>query len=273
MARPMAELDYNKIYYNSQNKAFKIIKELDPVPDSTGRLRRRVLIKFDSGYEVETPLSRIQSNPITISDYLLPSVYGIGCIGYANPNLNHSMYKRWVDMLARCYDSKNHRYNVYGAKGITVCERWKRFDYFLEDISKLPGYQDMINNPDNKYQLDKDILQQGTPANQKVYSPETCMFVPQILNNIQRIIDNKPNCINNQYYGVQQNTAGNYTVRIRYGNKNVNCGTYTNIIAAANVYNHFCFAMDRPIPNNVPYMNPQECRQYMVNQREMCILV
>lgn len=254
MGRPMAKLDYNKTYYNSQGKAFKIIKELEPVIDGTGRSRRRVLVKFESGYEVEVSLSRLQSEPITISDYLSPSVCGIGCIGYADPILDKPMYKRWTGMLDRCYNPEHHRYNAYGAKGVTVCERWKRFDYFLEDIVKLPGYQDMINNPSVKYQLDKDILQQGVPSNQKVYSPETCKFLPEIQNNIQRIIDSKPNCINNQYYGVQLTEAGTYSVRIRDGNKNVNCGTYDNIIAAVNEYNHFAKPLHKTLLNDVPFM-------------------
>lgn len=272
MARPMAIIDFDKIYYNSQNIAFKIVKELDPTPDNTGRLRRMVLIKFiESGYEVVTHLSRLQSEPITITDYLSPSVYGVGMVGYASPKLNKNMYKRWADMLSRCYNPDDDRYNAYGAKGVRVCERWKRFDFFLEDIVKLPGYQDMINNPATKYQLDKDILQQGVPANQKVYSPETCMFVPEIQNNIQRIIDNKPNCINNQYYGVQITEAGTYSVRIRDGYENVNCGTYDDIIAAANAYNHFAIALNKTLLNDVMFMEWEECVKHLIRPLEMLV--
>lgn len=180
MGRPKIEIDYNRIYYNTQNKAFKVLKEVEPIYDKSGKMVRRVLIRFESGYETVIFLSKLTYSPVPVTDYLSPSVCGVRCIGYADPILNKSMYKRWSGMLARCYDPDNHRYNAYGAKGVRVCDRWLRFDYFLEDIVNLPGYQEMINNPNRKYQLDKDILQQNVPTNQKVYSPETCMFVQKL---------------------------------------------------------------------------------------------
>lgn len=272
MARPMKCIDYNKIYYNTQDKAFRVIKEVEPKYDKNGKLVRKILIRFESGYETETFLSKLSDNvPIPIKDCLSPSVYGVGCVGYADPVLHESMYKRWSSMLARCYDPTNHRYNAYGGAGVTVCTRWLRFDLFLEDIVNLPGYQDMIDNPHIQYQLDKDIRQQGIPTNQKVYSPETCMWVPAIENTIQRIIDNKPNYINNQYYGVQITEAGTYSVRIRDGNKNVNCGTYTNIIAAANAYNHFAIVLHKTLLNDVPFMPMEECVKYLVQPIQMLV--
>lgn len=272
MGRPKIEIDYNRIYYNTQNKAFKVLKEVEPIYDKSGKMVRRVLIRFESGYETVIFLSKLTYSTVPVTDYLSPSVCGVGCIGYADPILNKSMYKRWSGMLARCYDPDNHRYNAYGAKGVRVCDRWLRFDYFLEDIVNLPGYQEMINNPNRKYQLDKDILQQNVPTNQKVYSPETCMFVPETQNNLQRIIDNKPNYINNQYYGVQITEAGTYSVRIRVGKDNVTCGTYTDIIAAANAYNHFAKALGKQLLNDVPFfMSMEECAKYLVQPIQMLV--
>lgn len=51
-------------------------------------------------------------------------------------------------MHARCNDKKNNRYYRYGARGIYVCDRWKTFSNFLEDMGEpLDGQQiDRINN-------------------------------------------------------------------------------------------------------------------------------
>lgn len=263
------EIDYNKSYYNNHGQEFKIIKEIE------GRNGARwVRIRFEkTGYETNTKLYKALEPNAEIRDNLVPSVYGIGCLGYAKRVGNEKIYDVWTSMLYRCYIETSDHYNTYGAKGITVCERWKRFDFFLEDIICLPGYQDMINNPHIKYQLDKDILQQGIPTSQKVYSPETCMWVPEIQNNIQRIIDNKSNCINNQYYGVQLTEAGTYLVRIRDGKNMVNCGTYYNIIAAANVYNHYAKIMGKILLNDVIFMEQKECMKYLARPRTMCILI
>lgn len=42
-------------------------------------------------------------------------------------------------MKNRCYNPKATRYDKYGGKGITVCDRWKNdFVCFLEDMGERP---------------------------------------------------------------------------------------------------------------------------------------
>lgn len=49
-----------------------------------------------------------------------------------------STYISWAGMIDRCYRKKNKRYNRYGGRGITVCERWRTsFTNFLADMG--PG--------------------------------------------------------------------------------------------------------------------------------------
>jgi hypothetical protein len=47
-------------------------------------------------------------------------------------------YNSWCDMLQRCANPKNTGFKYYGAKGITVCERWKSFENFLADMGLRP---------------------------------------------------------------------------------------------------------------------------------------
>lgn len=47
-------------------------------------------------------------------------------------------YNTWQSMLQRCYYSKNISYKYYGARGITVCERWRVFENFLADMGERP---------------------------------------------------------------------------------------------------------------------------------------
>lgn len=52
---------------------------------------------------------------------------------------NTPTYKTWQQMKSRCYDTSNFSYSFYGAKGITVCDRWiESFENFLEDMGVRP---------------------------------------------------------------------------------------------------------------------------------------
>lgn len=59
-------------------------------------------------------------------------------------NLNRGMsgtYKSWRNMRQRCYDPNVPRYSMYGGRGIKVCDRWKDYLAFLEDMGERPeGY-------------------------------------------------------------------------------------------------------------------------------------
>lgn len=51
----------------------------------------------------------------------------------------HLLYPTWQQMILRCHDPKNSSYGRYGAKGITVCERWRdNFQNFLADMAPRP---------------------------------------------------------------------------------------------------------------------------------------
>lgn len=78
------------------------------------------------------------------------------------------MYKVWFNMIRRCYDSRFHIKNpTY--KDCSVHKEWLI-------LSNFKVWFDC--NYKENYELDKDILVKGN----KVYSPETCCFVPKEIN-------------------------------------------------------------------------------------------
>lgn len=47
-------------------------------------------------------------------------------------------YKSWQSMVTRCLNPGNHKFKDYGARGISVCERWKVFEGFFADMGERP---------------------------------------------------------------------------------------------------------------------------------------
>jgi len=52
---------------------------------------------------------------------------------------SHRMYGAWAAMINRCHNQNNSSYGRYGARGIAVCDRWRKdFLNFLSDMGERP---------------------------------------------------------------------------------------------------------------------------------------
>ncbi len=52
----------------------------------------------------------------------------------------HPLYSIWTHMRSRCHSPKSSGFVLYGAKGVTVCERWRKdFGAFVEDMAERPS--------------------------------------------------------------------------------------------------------------------------------------
>lgn len=84
-------------------------------------------------------------------------------------------YGLWTFMLKRCFCEKvKLRYPTY--QDVTCCSEWLSFANFLEWCNKEVDYK---GKPQGMA-LDKDLIIKGN----KVYSPETCSFVPRFVNTL-----------------------------------------------------------------------------------------
>ena len=136
-------------------------------------------------------------------------------------------YNIWYNMLKRCYDPKCHKeYPTY--KGCRVEDYLLNFqnmgEWIKENYYEIPG---------EKMCLDKDILCKGN----KVYSRETCIFVPERINTLFVKRDNNRG---KDPIGIYQLSSGNYQVQCNneYG-KYVYLGTYSTKEEACRVYKEY----------------------------------
>lgn len=107
------------------------------------------------------------------------TVYGVGYLGEGKHNVSINgkitkYYNIWNGMLKRCYDPKfiEKRPTYTGCK---VYPEWHNFQTFGEWLDK--NYYEIEGQTMN---LDKDILCKGN----KIYSPDTCVFVPIRINTL-----------------------------------------------------------------------------------------
>ena len=105
--------------------------------------------------------------------------YNVGYLGEGKYKVsengkNTRVYDTWKAMLQRCYSEKEHeRHPTY--IGCEVYEGWHNFQNFAK------WYKDNYYEVGNeKMCLDKDILFKGN----KIYSPDTCIFVPETINKL-----------------------------------------------------------------------------------------
>lgn len=114
---------------------------------------RKRKVRFDSGYEtILSTNSIIKGN---MKDFGQPTVFGVGIVGFKNAS-NHPLYWRWVNMIGRCYSEKHIHYKSYGAKGIKVEPYLLSFKNYVEFISTLDNYSELLKHP-SEWQIDKDI--------------------------------------------------------------------------------------------------------------------
>ncbi len=63
-------------------------------------------------------------------------------------------YSPWKAMRKRCSNKNDIHFYLYGGRGIKVCDRWNKFDNFLEDMGSRPSKKHSIErmNPNGNYE-------------------------------------------------------------------------------------------------------------------------
>ena len=87
----------------------------------------------------------------------------------------HRLMSIYSSMKQRCYNPKHKRYYCYGAVGVTVCNEWLESFKSFTDWALANGYEEHLT-------LDKDELCEQLGIVPKIYSPQTCKWIPKHLN-------------------------------------------------------------------------------------------
>lgn len=147
------------------------------------------------------------------------TIYGRGYLGggkFTATRGDRKDYMTWIDMIDRCYVNQEEFPSYYHIS--TVCEEWFNFQKFAlwyeENRYECPG----------RLHLDKDIL---IPGN-KIYSPDTCLLVPQRINMLFVNLPNPYRLPN----GIRKTDTNRFYAT--YGGKHL--GTYDTLEEAYCIY-------------------------------------
>ena len=133
-------------------------------------------------------------------------------------------YRLWTNMLGRCYNEETKKkYPTY--IGCSVSDNFKSYSYFYEWCQSQIGFNQ------NDYHLDKDLITKGN----KIYSEDTCVFIPPHINNLL-IKSNSARGI--LPIGVTKNKEG-FQAQCSVYSVSKKLGTYSTTELAFNAYKVF----------------------------------
>lgn len=205
---------------NQWNSKMTIVEYID---------NKNITVEFEGGVKVSSAYAEFRKG--NIRNPYDKTLLGVGYLGQGKYKTTikkkHSFhYALWKRMMQRCYDSNIHKTNPTYID-CTVTEEWHNFQNFAKWIDD--NYYEF---EEEKMHLDKDILVKGN----KVYSPDTCIFVPARINTL--FIKSDGN--RNSYIGVSyRKDRERYNVRLRRDGRKIFLGDYNNPEDAFEVYKEY----------------------------------
>ena len=168
--RNLVEERINEENYNKYGTLMKIVEYNNAID---------IIVEFQDEYRTKVHTSYQGFKKGEVKNPYDKTVYNVGYLGgekYKTKinNKKTKAYEVWMKMLQRCYDPYFiNKHLTY--KDCFVCEEWHNFQNFCKWF-----YKNYYECNGEQMCLDKDILCKGN----KIYSPETCIFVPQRINNL-----------------------------------------------------------------------------------------
>jgi hypothetical protein len=85
--------------------------------------------------------------------------------GYTVNRTPRPEYYSWASMRSRCLNPNAPNYHLYGGRGITICDRWGKFENFLSDMGPRPKGRS-LDRKDNSGNYEPRNCKWSTPKEQ-----------------------------------------------------------------------------------------------------------
>ena len=207
----------NKIYeenFNNQGYLMKIVQYNNA---------NDIIVEFQDKNKARVHTQYYMFKKGMIRNPFHPIVCGIGYLGNSNSLENGKVkksYQVWNSMMHRCY-AEYYLKDKPTYQDCSVCNEWLCYANFEKWFNE--NYYEVENEEMN---LDKDILVKGN----KIYSPDTCIFVPRRINSLFKSSKIK----------FQNNKNNKFSVRcVNENGKRIFLGTYQTEQEAILSYKNF----------------------------------
>lgn len=233
--------------YNNFGSKMKIVDYINAT---------NIVVEFQDGHRAKVHTKYGEFKRGEISNPYDKTVYDIGYLGEGKyrGRKHKKIYNAWLDMLQRCYNPYYlDKCPTY--RDCVVCDEWHNFQNFAQWYEE--NYYE-INN--QRMCLDKDILSKGN----KVYSPQTCVFVP---NNINVLFVKRDNDRGKYPIGVTwRKDRGKFSSRCNDAHGTYKpLGCYDTIEDAFNAYKTFKEKIIKQVADEYKHLIPQRLYEAMYN--------
>lgn len=178
--------------------------------DEHGYIKRNIKYQAFKKGEVKNPYDK--------------TIFGVGYLGEGKYNTGTSKKRTsehyvWRGMIERCYSKEFEYMHPSYFEISSVCNEWHNFQNFGK------WYEENKYEVDGRLHIDKDILYPGN----KLYSPETCILVPQRINML--FVRHRPN-----KYGLPEGISLTSTKRYGASYQGKSLGVFETLDEALNQY-------------------------------------
>lgn len=96
-------------------------------------------------------------------------------------------YSVWRGMKRRCQNPDSQQYEIYGARGITVCEKWQEFEGFFEDMGERPSSTHTLERKDNSLGYTAENCRWATRKDQQ--NNRRCNYIVEAFGQVAPLAD------------------------------------------------------------------------------------
>lgn len=186
-----------------------------------------IVVEFQDEYRAKVKTTYVNFQRRQVRNPYDKTVYGVGYLGegkykvYIDQEHLEPVYNVWRTLLGRCCTEK-HREQFPAYADCQVCDEWLCYQNFAEWWN-----ENMYHVGTERMHIDKDIMY----SDNKLYSPDTCIIVPQSINEIFHLSGRKTKD-KDLPYTIRRTNKGMYSVSY----KSESLGIYNTVDECLTVY-------------------------------------